>query len=350
MMLAACSNAPVEDNSEIADDGGLGGSGAGGLAVVPTGGNGGAPATGGSAGGTIGTGGTVGTGGAGGDSGGTVGPVGGTGGAGGGSGGDTGGAIGPVGGQGGGGAGGVVERPAALVAAIVLTETPQVPQGTANASLTEPVELPSAPGCTAVQVDPGAQGGAPARGYDAGAITVSGLNGGNLVFQPSAGPNGTTYGLPGAVPSDLFADGAMLTAQSAGGPHLGAFSIQVAAPQAVNITEPRQQLGETHDAGDALSVRWNAGGAESLLITVLPADFPDYNPQRGTWVFCGVPDTGSFEIPAGTLTHVADNADFLGQPALVTITRTRVTVAAVGADQALITASTTQAVPVTFTP
>jgi hypothetical protein len=261
----------------------------------------------------------------------------------GGSGGDP----GPAGGSGG---GGNAQRPAALVAAIVLTETPQVPQASASASITEPGQLPNNPGCTAVRVDPNAAPPAAARGYDAGAITVSGLSSGNLVFQPSPGANGTVYSLPGGVSTDIFNDGANLTAQAAGGPHMGSFSVSVTAPQSVNISSPQQQIGQSQNAGDALSVRWNGSGAESLLITVLPANFPDFNPEAGTWVFCGVPDNGSFEIPAGMLSGVAEGADFLGQPALVTVTRTKVGLATVGADQVAITASTTAAVPITLTP
>lgn len=336
----ACSNAPADDG----DDAGTGGTGgdltSGGTPFVPTGGNG--PTGGTASGGDITpTGGNA--------QGGDIVPTGGNGTGGvivptGGSGGDP----GPVGGSG--GSGGGVERPPALVAAIVLTETPQVPQASASASITEPGQLPNNPGCTAVRVDPNAPPAAAPRGYDAGAITVSGLGGGNLVFQPSPGANGTVYSLAGGVASDLFGDGANLTAQAAGGPHMGGFSVSVAAPQSLNITEPRQQIGETHDAGGSLSVRWNGAGAESLLITVLPANFPDFAPQAGTWVFCGVPDNGSFEIPAGTLNDVAENADFLGQPALVTITRTKVGLSTIGADQVAITASTTQAVPITLTP
>lgn len=333
----ACSNAPADDG----DDAGTGGTGgdlsSGGTPFVPTGGNGPTGGTG-SGGDITPTGGNA--------QGGDIVPTGGHG---------QGGHIVPTGGTGGdpgpmGGSGGHAERPAALVAAIVLTETPQVPQASASASITEPGQLPNNPGCTAVRVDPNAAPPAAARGYDAGAITVSGLSGANLVFQPAPGANGTVYSLPGGVPTDLFNDGANLTAQAAGGPHMGGFSVSVTAPQSVNITSPQQQIGESQNAGDALSVRWNGAGAESLLITVLPANFPDFNPQAGTWVFCGVPDTGSFDIPAGTLSAVAENADLFGQPALVTITRTKVGLATVGADQVAITASTTAAVPISLTP
>jgi hypothetical protein len=337
-----CSDAPPDDSSSGAggEDGGSGFVEGG--TFVPSGGStgGGIGPVGGGAGGGVGpvggeTGGSVGP--VGGGTGGTVGPVGG----------DPGGNVVPVGGEG--GSGGVVERPAALVAAIVLTETPQVPQSGLSVSVTEPVALPNSPGCSVVQVNPNAPAPAPAMGYDAGTITVGGVSGGPLTFNPQAGGAGITYAGPG-VGDDLFSDGAMITAQAAGGPHMGAFSVQVQAPQSLNITQPRQQFGQTLDAGDALSVRWNAGGAESLLITVLPTDGLEFTPRAGSWVFCGVPDTGSFDIPAGTLNPVADGAGILGQGALVTLTRTRVATTQVGTDQAVVTASTTQAVPVTFSP
>jgi hypothetical protein len=343
LAFLGCSDAPPDDESTGAggEDGGNGFIEGG--TFVPSGGNtgGGIGPVGGSTGGSIGP--------VGGNTGGSVGPVGGETGGGGGIGpvgGESGGTVGPVGGEGG---GGQVERPATLVAAIVLSETPQVPQAGLSVTVTEPVELPNAPGCSVVQVNPNAPAPAPATGYDAGTITVGGVAGAPLTFSPQAGGAGTTYTGPG-IGSDVFSDGAMITAQAAGGPHMGAFSLQVQAPQSLNITEPRQQFGQTLDAGDALSVRWNAGGAESLLITVLPADGLEFTPSAGSWVFCGVPDTGSFDIPAGTLNRIADGAGPFGQGALVTLTRTRVATTQVGTDQAVLTASTTQAVPVTFSP
>jgi hypothetical protein len=342
--LLGCSDVPPDDESTGAggDDGGNGFIEGG--TFVPSGGStgGGIGPVGGGTGGSIGP--------VGGETGGSIGPVGGeTGGAIGPMGGETGGGggIGPVGGEGGGG--GNVERPATLVAAIVLTETPQVPQAGLSVSVNEPVALPNAPGCSVVQVNPNAPAPAPAMGYDAGTITVGGVAGAPLTFSPQASGAGTTYAGPG-IGSDIFSEGAMITAQAAGGPHMGAFSLSVQAPQGLNITEPRQQFGQTLDAGDALSVRWNAGGAESLLITVLPADGLEFTPSAGSWVFCGVPDTGSFDIPAGTLNQIANGAGPFGQGALVTLTRTRVATTQVGTDQAVLTASTTQAVPVTFAP
>lgn len=337
LALLGCSNVPSDDGGGGAggDDGGSGF--IEGDTFVPSGGSSGG--SGGSTGGTVGpiggtAGGSVGP--VGGETGGTVGPVGG----------ETGGQIGPVGGEGGGGS---VERPASLLAAIVLSETPQVPQAALGVAVTEPIELPNVPGCSVVQVNPNAPAPAPATGYDAGAITVDGVAGAPLTFSPQASGAGTTYTGP-AVGSDVFSDGAVITAQAAGGPHMGAFSLQVEAPQSLNITEPRQQFGQTLDAGDALSVRWNAGGAESLLITVLPTDGLEFTPSAGSWVFCGVPDTGSFEIPARTLNPVAEGAGPFGQGALVTLTRTRVATTQIGSDQAVLSASTTQAVPVTFSP
>ena len=334
--MFACADAPANPDSTEQDLGYIGYGGSSGY--------GGSIATGGqtqpAGDATVSTGGQAQPGGASGSGG--IEPTGGASGTGGGSGGTL---LGPDAGTG----GSPVPRPAQLVAAIVLTETPQVPTSSAQVAVTEPGTLPNQPGCSVVHVDPnGAQ--PTAVSYDAGPIVVSGVQGAPLTFQPSPSGGGYTYQLNGGVPEDLFCDGATLSAHGSGGSQFGAFDVQVVAPQGLSISAPNQGFGEQAPAGDPLDIRWNAGQSESLLITIAPAEGLDFTPQAGNWVFCGVPDTGSFTVPAGTLVPLAQDAGILGQQALVILTRTRVSLGQAGADQVFITASTTQGVPLALSP
>jgi hypothetical protein len=242
------------------------------------------------------------------------------------------------------------ERPPVLVAAVVLTEQPQVPLATAAATVTPPGELPNQPGCTVVDVDPNAQA-APTPSYDAGVLRVSGAASA-LEFVPSPdGALGTRYQASPPPGDDVFADGAMLTASGAGGPQFPAFEVSVVAPNRVVVQAPRAQFGETNSVGEDLVVRWTPGQAESLLVTLLPAQLvPEVQPQRGKWVFCAASDaSGTVTIPADQVAAVGDDPDFpFGQGALVIVTRTRVGTTQVGPDSAAITASTSEGVPVTL--
>ena len=242
----------------------------------------------------------------------------------------------------------VTPRPAALVAAVVLTEQPQVPAATLSARVTAAGELPNQSGCVAVPFDPNAQA-APAQGYDAGAISLAGARSA-LELTPSVGGAGVDYTVGGGVPDDLFDDNARLVATAQGGAHLGAFEVAVNAPRSVNVRSPQAQFGAQQSVNDDLVVEWAAGESESLLVTLLPAQLiPSVEPQAGQWVFCSVPDAeGTVTIPAAQVAAVGDNPGVFGQGALLIVTRTRVGTTTLGPDTAAITASTSQGVPVTL--
>jgi len=242
----------------------------------------------------------------------------------------------------------VTPRPEALVAAVVLTEQPQVPAATVSARVTAAGELPNQSGCVAVQFDPSAPT-APAQGFDAGPIALSGTRDA-LQLTPAVGADGVDYTVGGRVPDDLFDDGAQLVATAQGGAHLGGFEVEVSAPRSVNVRSPRAGFGAQQSVDDDLVVEWAPGESESLLVTLLPAQLiPSVEPQAGQWVFCSVPDAaGTVTIPAAQVEAVGDNPGVFGQGALLVVTRTRVGTTRLGSDTAAITASTSQGVPVTL--
>lgn len=227
-----------------------------------------------------------------------------------------------------------VVQPERLVAAVVLSETPQADLASAAVSVSEPIEIGGAPGCVVQNVNPDANDPV-APSFDGGAITVSGLADGQpLVF----GLSGAAYQPDRAVPANLFADGAALVAEGSGGGAMGAFRIEFPAPNSVSLQSPANLA--TVDRGRDLNVRWNAGNGDTVLITVLPTDGPlSTEPERGNWIFCGADDTGSFTVPASALGQFPDGG-FLGQSALIVVTRFTVRTTAVGPHEAVGTAST----------
>lgn len=243
-----------------------------------------------------------------------------------------------------------VPRPAALIATIVLAEQPQVPSGSAIVSVTEPSPLPNVPGCSVVRVNPNAPPQAAGKGHDAGPITVTGARS-PLVFRPIGDPVGGYQYSPEVAPgSDLFDDGAQLLASSPGGSQMGPFQVMVAAPARVRIDGPTLGFGETLSNRDPVSVRWGASQSESLLITLFPAQFSvdSLEPLEGNWIFCGVPDTGSYEVPGNLIEQMAPEPDLFGQGALLLITRSRFTQTMMGTDSTVLVATTSEGAPLTF--
>lgn len=233
--------------------------------------------------------------------------------------------------------------PDRLVAAVVLSETPQADLSAAAVSVSEPIEIGGAPGCVVQRVDPDANDPA-APSFDAGDITVTGLADNNpMVF----GYGGNAYAANRAVPTNLFNDNAMLVAEGAGGPALGGFRIEFPAPDQVSVQSPNNlaQVSRNND----LNVRWNAGNGDTVLVTVVPTESGfSSDPITGNWIFCGTDDTGSLSIPSASLRQLPDGG-FLGQGALVVVTRFTVRTQSVGGAnrEAVGTASTSTGALVT---
>ncbi len=225
-------------------------------------------------------------------------------------------------------------RPERLVASVLLTEIPQGESATAAVAVGAPVELNDEPGCVVVDVDPNAAPPARERDFDVGDVTVTGASGGDLVF---ARDGARLYVANRGVGDNVFDDGATLTASAPGGLHVDAFTLELAAPAQVRLGDPG--FLEEHDRDDDLPVRWNAAGGTTVVVTVFPSG-GDGSPERGNWVFCGAPDTGSFTVPAQQLSQVTPGAPF-GVTAVVAVARTNVVTVDVGADLAVFAMSTT---------
>lgn len=236
---------------------------------------------------------------------------------------------------------GMVVGPPRLVANIVLTEQPQVPSATAEVSVAEPAAIQPGPGCVVVPVNPDAPPVAPPPDYDAGEVTISGLARGDLVFRYGA----SDYAAGGAVPNDLFAGGAPLSVQAAGGPHMPGFELQINAPQDVQVSAPRQL--NQYDQDNDLAVGWNAAGGDLVVITVFPVKPFGVEPDRGDWIICVTDDSGGFSIPSAHVRRL--DPDILGRGALVAVTRTHLATAQVGPHEAIFSASTSTGVPITIT-
>ncbi len=226
------------------------------------------------------------------------------------------------------------EVPEGLIATIVLAQTPQVPQASAAVAISEAGELGEAPDCVAAQVDPNAPPTPPAMSFDGGEIVLGGIRGGEARFNRDAAG---VYAPGGALPSQLFSNGATLTASGAGGSQFAAFQLSMPAVREVDVSRPNFLAFESRNSD--LDVRWSAGQAESILITILPFE-GNGEPDSGTWLFCATTDTGSYTVPGASLGQLRSGQN------LVVVTRTRVVIEEVGANQALLSASTSTAVPI----
>lgn len=130
----------------------------------------------------------------------------------------------------------------------------------------------------------------PSRGFSAGVISLTGTTTA-LTMTPNGTPPQVGYTTTPAVPATVFAPGATLTVQAAGG-DVPAFTATVTAPSTLaGFTPPTTSLSRA--AG--YTATWTAGGGQGMWLIVIA--------EIGTGadvVLCRVPDTGSFAIPAST--------------------------------------------------
>ena len=224
------------------------------------------------------------------------------------------------------------------IATVTVIQQPQVPEADISVGVTRFVEpMPGVGDCQVVQVDPDRPPAA-ADQLAAGPITVDGVRGGPFVFSH----DGRGYQTDRGIPSELFGNGDTIRA-SAGGAL--PFNLAVAAPAAVNIQSPGQLASVAGD--EDLTIRWNAGQGDAVLITVFPTRPLSVDAQEGDWIFCGAMDTGSFTIRGSDLRRTRGVSP-LGQGALIAVTRTRSATAQAGTSQAVLTATTSYGVVVTL--
>ncbi len=225
-----------------------------------------------------------------------------------------------------------------LVAVIALSQVQDAPEENQASFFVVPQsELPVTSGCTVQHVDADSQEN-PLSSGNAGRVSIQGLSGGELLMNFQ----GDRY-LPNRGLEPLFSGGAALNATAMGGVDFPAFSIDLTAPQLVQIQSPSN--GDNQSIGRDMDIRWTAGLAESLLITIIPTDF-QFSPVSGSWVFCGVEDTGQYSLSSQHFRGLLNNP--MGQFVLVVITRTRVSEAEVQGLPVVFTATTTGGVGITL--
>lgn len=225
-----------------------------------------------------------------------------------------------------------------LMASILITEQPQIPQASIDVAITAPVSIPSTPGCTVMFVDPDASD-PPAMGFDGGEIRISGLRS-EMVFQPGPGPAGTSYSPTTGVPDRILMAGATISATGAGGPGFGPFTITLPTPGEVALSQP-PTTGHSQSDSSPLQVRWTPSTSEAILVSLTPvADFT-FEVESGQWAFCNTTDTGSFDVPAATLQAVNEGGGLFGRSMLVGVTRIRTaSMGSPGSNQVTLSATT----------
>lgn len=229
--------------------------------------------------------------------------------------------------------------PDGTVATVVVTAQPQVPSASLDVLVQLPAELPQGEGCGVVAVDPDDPPAPLAEQFDAGAITIDGLAGGPY----TANFAGDRYQVP-AIDNGGFAGGAQLSATSTGGA-LPAFDLSLAAPTDVQVSAPSQLA--TVDNGEDLTIQWNAGDGDAMIITLFPTEPFSVDPAEGEWIFCGAPDTGSFTVSGDDIARLVTGINPLGQGVLIAVTRTKSVTQPAGTGSAMLTATTSFGVPIT---
>jgi len=180
----------------------------------------------------------------------------------------------------------------------------------AGARFTDPVlspepEVVHGP-CVVTESDPDAPEDAPLFGYDAGQITVTGTDPAVTLTTIDEGAAGTGYdsGLSEDLEALLPSGGALLTVVGGGGQDLPAFTAYVQVPEPVTLTSPATGIFKSVDASSDLTVSWNVGTGESVLVTMTPLS-ATYQPIAGKGLVCGeTGDPGVMQIPATALSAV----------------------------------------------
>ncbi len=159
-------------------------------------------------------------------------------------------------------------------------------------------------------------------GYDAGAVTVAGTTPAVTLTPMAEGAQGTSYASTLATDhQDLLpGGGALVTLSAAGGKDLPAFSLVVQAPEPVILSAPATGLGAEVSTGGDVTVTWNKGTGQQVLITLNPLD-GSFQAVAGTAMVCEVADTGSAVLPKAALTAVRGTASSLN--AALGVTRLR---------------------------
>lgn len=137
-------------------------------------------------------------------------------------------------------------------------------------------------------------------GFDAGLITTMGTTSEVILSPQDEGDDGVGYSsnLEDDLEALLPPGGALITVFGAGGADIDPFEIVVQVPEPVTLTSPETGLFKSVGTSSDLTVGWNAGTGEAILVTATPLD-DAFQAASGVGLICGAEeDSGSLTIPA----------------------------------------------------
>jgi hypothetical protein len=176
-------------------------------------------------------------------------------------------------------------------------------------------------------------------GFDAGVITTMGTTSEVILNPQNEGADGVGYSsnLDDDLEGLLTPGGALITVFGAGGADIEPFELVVQVPEPVTLSSPETGLFKSVGTSSDLTVHWNAGTGEAILVTATPLD-DAFQSAPGVGLICGAQeDSGSLVIPAQAM--AAMKASGVNRVALA-VTRLRFGTALVG--EKLVTATVTR--------
>jgi len=222
-------------------------------------------------------------------------------------------------------------RPPSLTGVINVTQIFADPlgayRGNGGVFFDESGEPPQVEGC---QIVPSEEAdGQPS--YHAGIVRVSG-GGRELVLTPEPTDDGMWLYRSNLAESNasLFDEGDRLVFTGDGGAHVGAFGVEIVAPDRVTVTSPA--IFPQPREGAAVSVRWNADDTAGVLITIASKRGGlAGQPVPGNTILCGGPDDGSETVPADLMARLPDGDGFI-----LGVARIKIAEAAVDANTSVV--------------
>jgi hypothetical protein len=163
--------------------------------------------------------------------------------------------------------------------------------------------------CAVADTDPDDES-PPEFGYDAGTITVTGLLMPLVFSTVNEGNDGIGYtsDLPEDTEDLLPAGGALISISAAGGNDVAAFSGVVQTPEPVTISAPATGLFKNQSTGSDMTVTWNKGTGELILITLTPLT-GTFQAMAGKSALCSLEgDAGTAIVSSQVLEAVRNGA------------------------------------------
>ncbi|TNF24614.1 MAG: hypothetical protein EP329_24615 [Deltaproteobacteria bacterium] len=176
--------------------------------------------------------------------------------------------------------------------------------------------------CRVTQVDPDQT--SYSYGLDAGAVTVTNTTPSVTLSPVDEGAFGTGY--TASIPDDqenlLPGGGAIVLVAGAGGADIGPFSGAFQMPEPVTIAFPVTGVTAEADPSKSLTVLWNAGTGETVLVSLTPIDNSG-QPIAGKGALCLLTgDPGQITLSSQALTALITGSNASLMALAVTRTRT----------------------------